>query len=73
VCNALFPLNGGRIIGSVKMNFKHSISLDIPYDVYEYIENNHGKLSYSGFIEKMIRERMTAKTCKLETDPLKSK
>jgi hypothetical protein len=57
----------------VNMNFKHSISLDIPYDVYEYIENNHGKLSYSGFIEKMIRERMTAKTCKLETDPLKSK
>ena len=34
------------------MNFKYSISLDIPYDVYEYIENNHGKLSYSEFIEK---------------------
>ena len=42
------------------MNFKYSISLDIPYDVYKYIENNHGKLSYSGFIEKIIRERMNA-------------
>jgi hypothetical protein len=40
------------------MNFKYSISLDIPYDVYKYIENNHGKLGYSEFIEKIIRERM---------------
>jgi len=43
------------------MNFKHSISLDIPSDVYKYIEKNHGKLSYSGFIEKIIRERMNSK------------
>jgi len=40
------------------MNYKYSISLDIPYDVYKYIENNHGKLSYSDYIEKIIRERM---------------
>jgi hypothetical protein len=44
--------------GSVKMNYKYSISLDIPYDVYKYIENNHGKLSYSDYIEKIIREHM---------------
>jgi len=43
------------------MNYKYSISLDIPRDVYEYIENNHGKLSYSNFIEKIIRERMKSK------------
>jgi predicted CopG family antitoxin len=43
------------------MNYKYSISLDIPHDVYEYIENNHGKLSYSNFIEKIIRERMKSK------------
>jgi predicted CopG family antitoxin len=55
------------------MDFKHSITLDIPSDVYKYIENNHGKLSYSDFIENIIRERMKAKLCTLETDSLHKK